>query len=261
MFNLCRCSHRLVDAPHARPCSYAQMGRCAAVCDGTVPRQDYLQFVNQAVDFLNRGPQDHLTHLQQQMQQAAAQRQYEQAQHLKTLLDNAQQLRSPAFRWVGPLEKFHVLSFQRGPRLKLPDHRAAQPSVSPFIIGPGWITQVEPFTLDQAEPACRSLLDHLQLQRFQQSQQDQPKCLVELLGWVCRLLYRPAPGQGFYVRVADAGSPNELARRVVEHFTRPARAPSRKPKLDTASLTDAADPDGAEPPPTDFQTPPCQTED
>ena len=241
LFDLCRCPERLADAPRATACAYAQMGRCAAVCDGSSTPQQYRQLIDQTVELLDANLDELLTEWQQKMKQAADNRQYEQAQALKSRIELARKLTGPAYRWVAPLDRFYVYAFQPGPAVKIKGQRAAQPTVSPFLIGPGWITQIEPFILDDAPKACRHLIDHCQLLRFQNTAADNSTAQPELLAWAAHFLYRTARDRGLYVRADTVGDPDQLARQVTEHFARPQKKPVQKPRLDTLSLSETPD--------------------
>ena len=240
LFDLCRCPERLADAPHADACPYAQMNRCGAVCDGTLAPDQYRQLINRATNLLDAEQNQTITDWHQQMKRAAADRQYEHAQTLKTRIEQAQKLTGPAYRWVAPIHRFYVYAFQPGPSAKVEGRRAAQPTVSPFLIGPGWITQIEPFTLDDAPAACRHLIDHCQLLRFQNTTSDNSNAQPELLAWAAHFLYRTARDQGLYVRTDNpqtAADPDQLAQLVTKHFARPEKKPTQKPQLDTLSIS------------------------
>jgi len=218
VFGLCRHPRVLSDAPHATACPYAQMGQCPSVCDGTISRQEYLKILDQAVDFLNTDVKTSVSAFQQKMEQFAAEKEYERAQQVKTRLDEVRKLLAPAFRWVSAIDRFWVLAFQTGPPTKLAGERAAQASITPFLIGPGWISQIEPFSLEQADQACRSLLDHFHLQTMQAEAGAEFVGQGELLSWAARYLYRPGRDKGLYLRPDEISDAAELAAQVTRHF-------------------------------------------
>ena len=234
MFDLCRCPEIIANAPHGTRCSYAQMNRCAAFCDGSASQQDYHRSIDRAIEMLNC-PTEVITHLAQQMQDCAAARQYEQAQHVKNRIALARKLCAPALAWVTRMDSFCVLAFQPGPPVKLPETGAAEPSVCPFILGPGWIDQIEPFPVSAAEEGCADVIDHVQLTRFGQTTGSPRPSQPELFAWVANRLYRKSSEKGLYVSAQGVPDTAELARQVTDRFTRIPKPP-RRPKLDSASL-------------------------
>ena len=226
VFDLCRHPERLAQAPNAEACPYAQMGRCVAVCDGTAEPAQYRESIEKAVGLLNSNLADSFAAMQQRMRDAAAAREYEEAQRIKTNLQGLKKLCGPGARWMTPLEQFGVFSFQPGPAIKVADKRAGQPSVTPFVIGPGWITQIESFLLDDAEQGCRSLLDHYHLHCLRDRTTPESQVEDDLLVWACRLLYRESHDKGLYVRADQLDSSEQLAQRITDHFRRPKRQQS-----------------------------------
>jgi len=240
IFNLCRYGDILAQAPHARACPYAQMNRCAAVCDGTISADSYREIIQQGIDFVNH-PHRAIAAMGQQMKDFSAAMHFEQAQQTKTKIELAQKLIAGPYRWVRPIERFYVLSFQRGPMVKLPGQRQLQPTITPFLIGPGWIKQIEPFSLTDALDACRSLLDHLQLAKMQDSQQTSSTCDLEILAWVTRFLYGTSNDKGLYLPADELVDIEDFAAKLQQHFAQPPKG-STKLQLDTFSLTQTDEP-------------------
>ncbi|MBN1763943.1 MAG: hypothetical protein JW860_01695 [Sedimentisphaerales bacterium] len=239
IFDLCRCPEVLAFAPQGRPCSYAQMNRCVAVCNGTMSCETYREVIERAIDFLNH-PQRTIEKWENQMQDCSAALEFEKAQRLKALIDEAKKLLTPAFRWVAPLEEFLVLAFQPGPKIKIEGSKGRHPTVSPFLIGPGRIHQIASFPLAQAAEGCKQLLDHIHLALFQESNQSLTPARHQLFAWSSHLLYRKIPrDKGVYVKYALDLTAGDLAQTVTGHFSRPDRSvkDSGKLHLDTLSLS------------------------
>ena len=238
LFNLCRCPHLLAQAPHAAGCSYAQMNRCAAVCNGSVSQVRYRQIIDETIDFLNHLVSDSLAALESKMKRSSADLQFEKAQRLKNKITQVQKLLAPAYRWVVPLEKFYVLAFETGPAVKLPRRRAALPTVTPFIISPGAVSQVESFPLTQAHEAAQTTLDHLNLIQMQSLLPQ-----TQLLAWTANYLYRKIRGQGLYLLAREKLNAPDLAQKIRQHFDQRKDTHKNKLKLDTFSMTAPDDSD------------------
>ncbi len=244
LFDLCRCPEVLTQAPAAAACSYAQMGRCGAVCDGSMSKGDYQRVVRQAIEFLNRPVQERRDEMKAQMRQWAAERRYEQAQEAKRKIAQMEKLLSPGYRWVMPLEKFYLFCFQPGPRQKVEGQRPLQPTVCPFLIGPGWVHQIEPFLLSQPQPGMEKLIDHLNLVLLQSSAAEpgdgasKAVAGASLWGWISGFLYRHSADKGLYIPAAERVDAAKLAAEVTAHFNKAQPEKAGKPKLDAYSLTD-----------------------
>jgi len=204
IFDLCRCREVLAHAPDATACSYGQMNRCVCVCDGSVSVAQYRENIDRAIDFLNRPFPQGIEALHQKMKELSESLQFEEAQRLKKKVTEAKKLLSPAFRWIGRLEHFLVMAFQPGPPIKLPDSHRWQPSISPFLIGPGWVDQIEPFPLADTVEGCKGLPDHLNLALLQDRFALYGRSQQQLFAWIAHLLnYRRknTRDRGLYLRL------------------------------------------------------------
>ncbi|KPK77337.1 MAG: hypothetical protein AMJ79_03630 [Phycisphaerae bacterium SM23_30] len=213
LFDLCRCPQFLAQAPCASGCSYAQMGRCAAVCNGTVSTERYRRIINEAIDFLNRPMEESRGAWERHMKASAADLQFEKAQLLKNKIALVQKLSADAFSWVVPLARFYVLVFQGGPRVKVAGRRGLAPTISPFIITAGRISQIEPFPLSEAGSGVQSTLDHLHLKQMQSSPPEE-----SILGWAANFLYRKSGARGLYLPADENLRAEDLAGKIEEHF-------------------------------------------
>ncbi|MGE3182872.1 MAG: hypothetical protein AB7N71_14670, partial [Phycisphaerae bacterium] len=55
IFDLCRYPEQIRKSPHGQRCAYAEMGRCAAPCDGSQPMTEYAALHQEAWDAAARG--------------------------------------------------------------------------------------------------------------------------------------------------------------------------------------------------------------
>ncbi|MEG0640715.1 MAG: excinuclease ABC subunit UvrC [Clostridia bacterium] len=91
-FPLRTCSlHLPLKTPH-RPCMHYQIGRCLAPCAGKVSEQAYAELLKSVIAFLNGDSRDLLNKLTQEMNEAAAHMEYEQAALLRDKLADVRQL-------------------------------------------------------------------------------------------------------------------------------------------------------------------------
>lgn len=224
LFDLCRHPEILAQAPIANSCAYAQIGRCGGVCNGTISREQYQHVVRQAIEFLNQPLKNTLEEWKLQMKQWAVDRKYEQAQEVKLKVERAENLQAPAYRWVMPIHNFYILCFQTGPKLKVEGQRQLQPTVTPFLVGPGWVRQIEPFLLPDVRQGVKTLEDHLHFMLLQRADQDSSKADWHLMAWVSRFLYRHSYSKrqydnGLYLRADEFREPDRLADKILACFT------------------------------------------
>lgn len=246
IFGLCRNPQSLRQAPNATPCQYAQMDRCATVCNGTFAKKDYYNLIKRAIDFMNHHPADNLKILHAKMKLHATALAFEKAQKIKDQISLIEKLPTTPTRWVRPMRQFHVLIFQQGPPIKLPDQRAAKQSITPFLVGPGWIHQIEPFLLSQADQACKSIIDHVHLAKMQQIHQENTTRQQDMLAWTANYLYKSSRDKGLFMRADDQLNYNDLARKIAAHFEKLQKKPKPSAKLKLDSLSLAAQPDETE---------------
>lgn len=131
-FDLCRYYNVLVEAPHAKPCAYKEMGRCPAPCDGSVSMDHY----RRQVDFSTRtifDPGDIIREQTALMRQAAADLKFEAAGRIKQFLAQIEQFGKGPFRHVSLLSNFRYLTLQHGPK-------TGQAKV--FLILPGRVSEI-----------------------------------------------------------------------------------------------------------------------
>jgi len=255
VFDLCRCPDRLGRPDRAAACPYAQMGRCAAVCRDADAAEPYRRLIAEAIDLLDRPFADVEQELRQQMHACAARLEFERAARCKRQLKLVRQLLSPSCRWVLPLEQWYIFSFQTGPVARTPGQPACR-TVTPFLIHPAGIDQLEPARLDQAQQTVQAISDHYHLRRLQQTGPEPVRPDAELLAWVAHLLYRSPDPRALLLPARQAPDPSVLAEDIRRCLTTPA-ARRRRP-LDSFSPSgqNSLGPDGkTDPPPPDTPAP------
>ncbi|MBN1491411.1 MAG: hypothetical protein JXA69_15965 [Phycisphaerae bacterium] len=113
LFDLCRHYHILEQAPHGQACAYAEMGKCPAPCDGSIPLDEYQRMMAAAVSFGTGGWQSEVPHWRDAMMERAAAQDFEQANSFKQRIKRAEPLAGESCRFARPIEQFSCLIIQR----------------------------------------------------------------------------------------------------------------------------------------------------
>lgn len=83
LFDLCRYPEQIRKAPRGVRCAYADMGRCDAPCDGTVPMERHEERLAAAWRFAGEGPARVLEELRARMKEAAVELRFEVAAQVR----------------------------------------------------------------------------------------------------------------------------------------------------------------------------------
>ncbi len=93
IYKLRNCTRNLPrDIGRERPCLYYHIGQCDAPCQGKISSEDYRKRVDEAVDFLSGNYEPVLGKLQQEMEQASGQLDYEKAGEYRDLIESVRQV-------------------------------------------------------------------------------------------------------------------------------------------------------------------------
>jgi DNA polymerase-3 subunit epsilon len=109
LFDLCRYPEQVRRAPQGTRCAYAEMGRCDAPCDGTVPLDAYIARTRAAWGFACGEAEAWTATAVQRMQLAAAEQRYELAAQFKQQLAFAQHWQQEWGPRVRPLARLNWL--------------------------------------------------------------------------------------------------------------------------------------------------------
>jgi excinuclease UvrABC nuclease subunit len=116
LFDLCRYPEQVQRAPGGQRCLYAEMGRCDAPCDGSVPLERYIKRVRAAWAFARGGVREWLAVAKERMTCAARAQRFEHAALLKRQIAWAWKWHDHILPLVHPVEELNCL-------LAVPVHR------------------------------------------------------------------------------------------------------------------------------------------
>ncbi|MBI1371903.1 MAG: hypothetical protein GC159_03970 [Phycisphaera sp.] len=150
IFDLCRYHDVLVKSPHGEACSYKQMGRCPAPCDGTVSMDVYRDQVRAAAAFVTRRVDGWIDDATRRMHAAAKDLAFEQAGRIKRQIDRAGGAASLIRGGVPTLAHMRYVSIQPGDR---------KGRVRAFAIVPGRVAYLGQIDRKQRDDAIARLVD------------------------------------------------------------------------------------------------------
>ncbi|NNM85447.1 MAG: hypothetical protein HKL96_06810 [Phycisphaerales bacterium] len=221
IFDLCRYDDLLKQSPKARPCSYKDMGKCTAVCDGTISMEHYRKQIAMALRFVEAlgayrdcgGEGTSVTAFaalrgewEGQMRQAAGRLDFRMAAAMKARLAAADELLGPRFMGLRDLRRCAGIALQTG---------GGSRQIEPFFFRGGSL-DVAPAVMQRHLPeACSAWA--LRLAELRQSkishQWDQAD--VELAGLLAHHLTRHSD-TGLYLFADEVAGADDLHRRIME---------------------------------------------
>jgi excinuclease UvrABC nuclease subunit len=199
---LCRDIRCLRLSPNAPPCPYAQMGKCASVCDGTMSLDDYRKLAARAAGVL-AGDRTYAQELHAAMQSAASELRFEHAGRLKARLQRLGELDKPLYAQARRLEDFRFLCVQPGPTSRSASTffvQGGQWRQGPSLAHPASGEQIESLLADFAAYKPTPGDDYL-LERWR-------------IGLICSYLFSSPARRGVMLRDDSALTPASLAQAI-----------------------------------------------
>lgn len=129
-----------------RPCLNHHIGQCIAPCGGQVSQKEYLEYIRDAMDFLEGKHEDILKKMQKEMQAAAEEMEFEKAASLRDKIRSIQSVAQKQKMANMGMENADVIAFVRAYEECL---------VQVFFIRDGKMTGRENFTLTAPEEQSR----------------------------------------------------------------------------------------------------------
>lgn len=80
--------HKEVPKINGRACLYYHIGQCKGVCQGYISKEEYREYVNKAIKFLEGNYSETLKELEQKMQEASAAMDFEKAMEYRDLINS-----------------------------------------------------------------------------------------------------------------------------------------------------------------------------
>lgn len=147
VFVLCR-NPALLKTGKEPSCPYLQMQTCPAPCLNENLRAGYAETINQAAKTAAGNIEIPQQQLQQQMQQASKQMEFELAQRCKKKLDLLDKLTRRDFQHVHPLEDLCFLHIDIGPKVSIEGQKRKQQQLMWFKVTSQWVFHLGDFVPD-----------------------------------------------------------------------------------------------------------------
>ena len=222
-FDLCRRYECLRQAPHGRPCTYAQIGRCRSPCDGTISMEDYRRLVARAVDFVAGSRHELVDDLTSRMRQAAEALEFERAEACKERLGRLREFDRPDYAHVAALGSFRYVIVQPGGSVR---------KAMVFLIDLGEVVHCGAVDYPPVETQLAKALKAMPSRCAPQERLGQAERLV--MGLVSRYLFSGPERRGLILRWGADMTPAGLAEEIesaaeILNLRRPRRKKAAKP--------------------------------
>ncbi len=143
-FGLCRNPEHLNNPQKAESCPYYQMKKCPAPCLGHISREEYLERIDSALDYVNRKDEEAIDDFTERMHREAARQNFEAAAAVKAQVDAMKQIRGE-YGWVASLDRLNLLHIDKAFTARRPGEKKKSAYYSGFFIQRGNIFEISFF--------------------------------------------------------------------------------------------------------------------
>jgi hypothetical protein len=217
IFDLCRYPDILEQAPNGQPCSYHEMGQCAAPCNNTISMDVYRESVTAAAAFCGGDREPRLHVLRDRMQRASEALEFERAGAIRRMMDRAVALSGKAeYRHVGELSSCSWLIVMRaGPKRRTEKGTL----VRPFYARMGVIEAGEPIALSDIKSAAEEWLSGCERDPVPPpASRSEQRERCEALWLTAKFLFQAERSGGLFYRFDRLPHADDLAQQVREAF-------------------------------------------
>ncbi len=165
IFDLCKRPALVDDPQKAASCPYLQMDRCPAPCVGKIEKDLYLDQVRSAADAFPNGIANLKENITRQMETAAKEMRFEDAQRCKKKLQAAKALLGKEYEFSSRIENLLILHVDKTARIKVEGRRKKLQLFEAFLFTQSGLCAIPPFAPDKPDQLLselRAAQDHNQ---------------------------------------------------------------------------------------------------
>lgn len=188
-FGLCQKPGVLESGKGTSSCTYLQMNTCPAPCIGKISREEYLNWIADAVTAAKGNIRSQKEKMLGQMKKLAEQREFEQADIVKKRIAQLEKLTKETFHWTTEISELAVLHIDRSAKIKIQGKRKKVQTFSAFLVRSGYIFELPDFTVETFESFYKSFMQCLTGPLVELSSEQ----LSEQLSLIGFSLYRSKP--------------------------------------------------------------------
>jgi hypothetical protein len=155
-FKLCKRSDLVNNPAASASCPYLQMASCLGVCAGKISEEDYRHIIEDAFS-AGAEPAGAIEKLEQQMQTAAKELNFELAAELKKRIEKLSVLKKPVYCWTGDLEKLKIVHTDKSAKLKQKGIRAKKQTLAVFVMSFFEVSDLGDFVDDEPEKIAEAV--------------------------------------------------------------------------------------------------------
>ncbi len=203
---------RPIDGKQKRPCFYYYINRCLGACAGLADREQYQAVIRQVILFLEGKGDEVVRHLQRQMEEAAANMQFERAAALRDQVRDLAHILERQKVVSAQMDDEDVIAFARD---------GGEALVQVFFIRRGRLIGSESFALQGTEEATESQVMSSFVTQFYESAPQVPRTLLlqhEIEEWaVIEEWLRQKRRDKVAIRVPRRGEKRQLVELVAKN--------------------------------------------
>jgi len=246
-FKLCRRNDLVNNSVQAASCPYLQMDACCGVCGGKVTPEEYQNIIKDAFE-AGVNPTKTIEQLQQQMQTAAKDLNFERADEIKRKIEKLSTLKKQtyphtnfssictcskssakisvqhsqtnrhsgkigagAYKWTGDLKKLKIVHIDKSAKIKPEDSKKKKQTYAVFAMNFFEIIDLGDFVIEGTEKIAGAIENTLAKLNIGRQETCDSTEILEQFAIVSYFLYRTKPS-GLWINVSDGFYRHELTR-------------------------------------------------
>jgi len=191
VYRLCKKCDLVNNPTQAASCPYLQMDTCCGVCGGKVSPEDYRVITKDAFE-AGAQPEKTIERLGADMQTAAKDLNFEQADEIKRKIEKLSALKKQTYRWTGDLKKIKIVHIDKSAKIKPQDSKKKKQTYAVFVMSFFEIIDSGDFVIDETDKIAEAIENALALNISQQGVGDSVE-ILEQFAIVSYFLYCTKP--------------------------------------------------------------------
>jgi len=209
-FKLCKRNDLVNNPAQAASCPYLQMDTCCGVCGGKVSPEDYRVIIKDAFE-AGAQPEKTIERLGADMQTAAKDLNFEQADEIKRKIEKLSALKKQTYRWTGDLEKLKIVHIDKSVKIKPQDSKKKKQTYAVFVMNFFEMIDSGDFVIDETDKIAEAIENALAKLNISQQGVGDSVEILEQFAIVSYFLYCTKP-RGLWMDASRGFDREELLK-------------------------------------------------